>query len=254
LGDEHVKTGKPIIYTSSDSVFQIAMHEDIIPIEEQYHICRLAREMLTEDLEVGRVIARPFIGKAGQYQRTSRRKDFAIMPPYNMLNAIVDDGKSVLAIGKISDIFAGSGISESVKTDNNAEGMKATIQAMDSFGRGLIFTNLVDFDMHYGHRRDVEGYALCLEEFDTFLPKLFSKLEGDDLLIVTADHGNDPTWHGTDHTREYIPILIYNRLQQTSINFGIRNSFADIAATVLDALGTKFATDSIAGESISYIW
>ena len=242
LGDEHVRTGFPIVYTSADSVFQIAMHEAVIPIEKQYEICQIARDMLTGDYEVGRVIARPFVGTSGQYTRTSRRKDFATMPPDNVLDAINNQGKEVLGIGKIYDIFAGKGITRSIKTANNQEGIEATISAIENDEASLIFTNLVDFDMHFGHRRDVVGYAQCLEEFDAKLPEIMSKMKEDDILIITADHGNDPTWTGTDHTREYIPILIYGQNVPKAYNFGVRNSFVDIAATVSEALGMDFET------------
>ena len=242
LGDEHGRTGFPIVYTSADSVFQIAMHEAVIPIEKQYEICQIARDMLTGDYEVGRVIARPFVGTSGQYTRTSRRKDFATMPPDNVLDAINNQGKEVLGIGKIYDIFAGKGITRSIKTANNQEGIEATISAIENDESSLIFTNLVDFDMHFGHRRDVVGYAKCLEAFDAKLPEIMSKMKEDDILIITADHGNDPTWTGTDHTREYIPILIYGQNVPKAYNFGVRNSFVDIAATVADALGMDFET------------
>ncbi len=242
LGDEHVRTGFPIVYTSADSVFQIAMHEAVIPIEKQYEICQIARDMLTGDYEVGRVIARPFVGTSGQYTRTSRRKDFATMPPDNVLDAINKQGKEVLGIGKIYDIFAGKGITRSIKTANNQEGIEATISAIENDEASLIFTNLVDFDMHFGHRRDVVGYAKCLEEFDAKLPEIMSKMKKEDILIITADHGNDPTWTGTDHTREYIPILIFGQNVPKAYNFGVRNSFVDIAATVADALGMDFET------------
>ncbi|MEZ4987251.1 MAG: phosphopentomutase [Saprospiraceae bacterium] len=242
LGDEHVLTGKPIVYTSADSVFQVAMHEEVIPIERQYEICRIARELLTGEWEVGRVIARPFTGASGQYTRTSRRKDFALLPPHTVLDAIADAGKTVYAVGKISDIFAGKGITAYTKTADNTEGMQATLDAMDKVAHGLIFTNLVDFDMLFGHRRDVAGYANALMAFDAWLPSLFDKLKDDDLLIITADHGNDPTFTGNDHTREYIPILCYGAHVQTGERMGIRESFADIAATIAEALGVAYVT------------
>ena len=242
LGDEHVRTGFPIVYTSADSVFQIAMHEAVIPIEKQYEICQIARDLLTGDYEVGRVIARPFVGTSGQYTRSSHRKDFATMPPDNVLDAINKQGKEVLGIGKIYDIFAGKGITRSIKTANNQEGIEATISAIENDEASLIFTNLVDFDMHFGHRRDVVGYAQCLEAFDAKLPEIMSKMKKEDILIITADHGNDPTWTGTDHTREYIPILIYGQNVPKAYSFGVRNSFVDIAATVADALGMDFET------------
>lgn len=242
LGEEHVRTGFPIVYTSADSVFQIAMHEDVIPIQKQYEICQIARDMLIGEYEVGRVIARPFAGTSGNYTRTSRRKDFATMPPDNILDALQHQGKEVLGIGKIYDIFAGKGITRSIKTTNNKEGIEATIGSLGEDMHGLIFTNLVDFDMHFGHRRDVNGYARCLEEFDAKLPEIMAALKQDDLLIITADHGNDPTWAGTDHTREYIPVLMYGDGVPAGYCFGIRNSFVDIAATVADVLGIDFDT------------
>ncbi len=243
LGDEHVQSGFPIVYTSADSVFQIAMHEDVIPIEKQYEICQIARNMLIGEYEVGRVIARPFTGTSGNYTRTSRRKDFATLPPDNVLDAIQNQGKEVLGIGKIYDIFAGKGITKSIKTANNQEGIVATISAIkDDNKASLIFTNLVDFDMHFGHRRDVPGYTACLEEFDACIPEILAAMDEDDVLIITADHGNDPTWTGTDHTREYIPILIYGQSIPAGYDFGTRDTFADLAATVADVLGIDFET------------
>jgi len=242
LGDEHVKTRQPIVYTSADSVFQIAMHEDVFPIEEQYKICKIAREMLSGDMEVGRVIARPFVGFNGTYSRTSRRKDFAVLPPDNILDAIVSQKKEVFAIGKIVDIFAGKGITKYVKTANNQEGINQTIQAIKKETTGLIFTNLVDFDMLFGHRRDVPGYANSLMEFDARLPEITTALHPDDLLIITADHGNDPSAPGTDHTREYIPVLTYTPKISVGKNIGVRDSFADIAATIAEALEVPLKT------------
>lgn len=253
LGDEHLRTGFPIVYTSADSVFQIAMHEDVIPIEKQYEICKIARQMLKGDFEVGRVIARPFTGKSGEFIRTPRRKDFATLPPDNVLTAIINQNRHVLGVGKIHDIFAGKGISHAIKTSNNLEGIEATVKAIKNpDNHGLIFTNLVDFDMHFGHRRDVAGYASCLEEFDQSLPDIMSSMTQNDTLIITADHGNDPTWTGTDHTREYIPILVYGNNIVSGANIGVRDSFADIAATISDILGIEFATDACS--FFSNIW
>jgi phosphopentomutase len=219
------------------------MHEDVIPIEKQYEICQIARNMLIGEYEVGRVIARPFTGTSGNYTRTSRRKDFATLPPDNILDAIQNQGKEVLGIGKIYDIFAGKGITRTIKTTNNQEGIIATISAIkNGDNASLIFTNLVDFDMHFGHRRDVPGYAACLEAFDSFIPEILEAMDDDDVLIITADHGNDPTWPGTDHTREYIPILIYGQSIPAGYHFGTRNTFADLAATVADVLGIEFET------------
>ncbi|MFZ1703444.1 MAG: phosphopentomutase [Saprospiraceae bacterium] len=240
MGDEHVKTGCPIIYTSADSVFQIAMHEDVIPLERQYEICQIARELLQGDLAVGRVIARPFTGQAGHYSRTSNRKDFATEPPFNVLSAIRLAKGKVIGVGKIYDIFAGKDIDVSHKTKNNLEGILKTIELVKAGEGSLIFTNLVDFDMLYGHRRDVEGYATCLEEFDRYLLEILSSLNDDDLLIITADHGNDPTWTGTDHTREYIPILCYGKSIKAGQDIGTRNSFADIACTIGEALRVEY--------------
>ena len=245
LGDEHVKTHQPIVYTSADSVFQIAMHEDIFPIEEQYKICEIAREMLSGELEVGRVIARPFVGFNGTYTRTSRRKDFAVLPPDNILDAVEGENKEVFAIGKIVDIFAGKGINKYVKTANNQEGIDQTIAAIKNKTSGLIFTNLVDFDMHFGHRRDIPGYANALMEFDARLPEITEVLRTDDLLILTADHGNDPSAPGTDHTREYIPILNYRLNNSKGKSIGVRNSFADIAATIAEALEVPLNTPGV---------
>lgn len=237
LGDEHVKTGSPIVYTSADSVFQIAAHEEIIPIEEQYEICKIAREILSGNDAVGRVIARPFVGPGGNYQRTANRKDFSLTPPGNtVLRQVIKAGKNVMAVGKINDIMAGDGISEYVKTANNMEGVDRTIQYMQSRNPGLVFTNLVDFDMLFGHRRDAHGYAKALEEFDARIPELLTNLAENDVLIITADHGNDPTFKGTDHTREYIPILIYGNGIETGNTIGLRNSFADIGATIAELL------------------
>jgi phosphopentomutase len=200
--------------------------------------------MLTGPLKVGRVIARPFRGSSGNYVRTSGRKDFALEPPFTVLDAITAQGGHVIGVGKIHDIFAGKGISESHKTNNNNEGMETTARLV-SEGRGsLIFTNLVDFDMHFGHRRDVTGYANCLKEFDVWLAGFLPVLKEDDLLIITADHGNDPTWKGTDHTREYIPVLQYGNMIKAGANIGVRDSFADIAATMAQALGIKFESQS----------
>jgi len=242
LGDEHIRTKCPIVYTSADSVFQIAMHEDIFPIEQQYEFCEIAREMLRGDMEVGRVIARPFVGENGNYRRTSRRKDFSVNPPHNLLNAISMSGKEVYSIGKIVDIFNGMGITKYVKTANNQEGVNQTLEAIKAEGSGLIFTNLVDFDMLFGHRRDVPGYANALMEFDARLPELVNALKDDDLLIITADHGNDPSAPGSDHTREYIPILNVGQQVKAGADIGVRSSFADIAATITSALNVELET------------
>ena len=243
LGPEHLATGYPIIYTSSDSVFQIAMHEEIIPVERQYEICQIARDMLTGDMAVGRVIARPFVGQPGSFSRTANRKDFSIDPPgKTVLDHIQDAGKEVVGVGKIKDIFAGCGISRNLKTRDNADGIEKTLHLMQESFEGLLFVNLVDFDMLYGHRRGVEGYARCLEAFDVRLPALLGAMQPDDLMIITADHGNDPTHHGTDHTREYIPIVIAGQSVQAGTSIGTRETFADIAATVAEALQVQAPT------------
>lgn len=246
LGEEHLRTRQPIVYTSADSVFQIAMHEDVYPIERQYEFCKIARKMLVDEYQVGRVIARPFIGEPNNFTRTARRKDFSVVPPFNILDAIEGSGKEVISIGKIVDIFAQKGITKYTKTANNLEGISATMKAIEESSKGLIFTNLVDFDMLFGHRRDIPGYANCLMEFDQHIPTLLNSLKDDDLLIITADHGNDPSAPGTDHTREYIPILNYSKTITGGNNIGIRNSFADISATIAEALDIEFKTS---GES-----
>lgn len=240
LGKEHMQTGYPIVYTSADSVFQMAMHEDIISIEKQYEYCQIARNLLTGPWEVGRVIARPFSGSEGRFERTVRRKDFSLKPPYTVLDAAADKGLEVYGIGKVFDIFAGKGLTRYVKTPDNKTGIQKTIEAIKEDTSGIIFTNLVDFDMLYGHRRDWLGYARCLEDFDTALPDIWKSLKPDDLLIITADHGNDPTWTGTDHTREYIPILNYGVKVRKGVDVGTRMSFSDIAATVSEALGLGY--------------
>lgn len=231
LGDEHVKTGDLIIYTSADSVFQIAAHEEIVPIEKLYEYCEIAREML----KVGRVIARPFIGESGEYKRTANRHDYALKPSETMLDRLEKAGKDVIGVGKINDIFAGKGITEYIRTTSNDDGINKTISYIEKENHGLIFTNLLDFDMYYGHRRDPVGYKNALEEFDRRLPEIMKAMHGNDILIITADHGCDPIFKGTDHTREYIPILVAgDRVRGNYI--GVRSSFSDIADTVEEAL------------------
>ncbi|NNE28311.1 MAG: phosphopentomutase [Saprospiraceae bacterium] len=240
LGDEHVETKCPIVYTSADSVFQIAMHEKVYPIEEQYRICKIARRLLKGKHQVGRVIARPFIGRNGNYIRTKRRKDFSVQPPYMLLDAIEGAGLEVNGVGKIVDIFSGQGVTNYEKTANNQEGVDETLRYMNHGSKGLIFTNLVDFDMLYGHRRDIPGYAKCLMEFDKRLPEILNALQPEDLLLITADHGNDPSFTGSDHTREYVPILAYGNRVKGGTDLGVRNTFADIAATIAEALDIDF--------------
>ena len=236
-GEEHMKTGKLIVYTSADSVFQIAAHEDIVPVEELYRYCRIAREILQGQHGVGGVIARPFIGTPGNFTRTPRRHDFSLVPPLTMLNQLQEAGKEVLSVGKIKDIFAGSGITDFVYTSGNEEGIERTLENMDREFEGLSFTNLVDYDMLYGHRNDVDGYAKALTYFDQRLPELLGKLRDDDLLMITADHGCDPSTPSTDHSREYTPFIMYGKNAPTGKNFGTRKTFADIGATVLEYFG-----------------
>jgi phosphopentomutase len=238
LGEEHIRTGYPIIYTSADSVFQIAANEDIIPLEELYNMCQIAREMLVGDRMVGRVIARPFKGmKKGEFVRTANRHDYAL-EPFNKtaLEYVSEAGLPMVAVGKIKDIFTGKGVTESVSIKDNMDGVEKTLQMMKSHSNGFIFTNLVDFDMKFGHRNDVEGYAKALEEFDDILPEIKEALGDNDVLIITADHGCDPTTESTDHSREYVPVLVYGRNLKEDINLGTRNGFCDIGKTVLDLL------------------
>ena len=251
LGEEHMQTGYPIVYTSSDSVFQIAMHEDIIPLKRQYEICQIARDLLVGKDAVGRVIARPFLGTPGNFKRTSNRHDYSISPPgKTVLEYIVEQGQKVVGVGKIEDIFAGIGISANKKSKDNNEGIDHTLAWMATDFNGLVFTNLVDFDMLYGHRRDVQGYAQCLQDFDARLPEILSAMRKDDVLILTADHGNDPTFPGTDHTREYVPLLIFGQSIKAGTDLGTRPTFADIGATIAELLGVKaqLAGNSFLGE------
>ena len=235
LGKEHVETGNLIIYTSADSVFQVAAHEEIIPLEELYNICRIARDMLQGEHGVGRVIARPFIGEEGNFVRTGNRKDFSLEPYKDtLLDYVKNSGREVYAIGKIEDIFVNKGLTKSNHTKNNEEGIQATIDAIKEDSEGLIFTNLVDFDMNYGHRNNVQGYADALMHFDKNLPKILYNLKETDVLIITADHGCDPTTESTDHSREYIPLIYYGKNIKDNNNLGILNTFASIGKTILD--------------------
>ena len=244
LGEESVRRGALIVYTSADSVFQIAAHEDVVPPQTLYAICRTARKMLTGDLAVGRVIARPFVGSPGAYVRTANRRDFSLAPTGpTMLDALKDAGRDVLSVGKICDIFAGRGITESFLTHGNAEGEEALLTLLARDFSGLLFVNLVDFDMLYGHRRDAQGYARALEHFDRTLGRALALLRPGDLFAVTGDHGCDPTFRGTDHTREYVPLLL---LGGPTGDLGTRPTFADLSATVLSHLGLP----AIAGEAI----
>lgn len=237
LGEVHIKTGCPIVYTSADSVFQIAAHEEIIPVDKLYEYCRIARSVLVGDNCASRVIARPFIGSSGNFIRTANRKDFSVIPPRDtLLNFAKKEGYKVYGIGKIGDIFAYSGLTDTIHVDNNLEGMKKTLELIKEQSSGIIFTNLVDFDMLFGHRNDPRGYANALREFDDFLPNILREIKESDVLIITADHGCDPTTSSTDHSREYVPLLVYGHRIKGGVNLGIRNTFADVAKTVAAAL------------------
>lgn len=239
-GDEHMRTGYPIVYTSADSVFQVAAHEDVIPLEELYKICETARELLYGDYFVGRVIARPFIGSNGKYTRTENRRDYAVEPTGDtILDALTREGKKTIAIGKIEDIFAHRGITVADHTKNNHDGIEATIKYISEGEGDFIFTNLVDFDMLYGHRNDVEGYAKALEYFDEQLTRIIEEMKDGDILIISADHGCDPTYPGTDHTREYIPVLACGDSIEPGTNLGVLDSFADIGASIYKYLTDK---------------
>jgi len=239
LGREHMKTGKPIVYTSADSVFQIAAHEKIIPLAELYRICETARNILTGRHGVGRVIARPFDGEPGHFYRTANRHDFSLAPPQGGLTQVLSEaGTDVISVGKIADIFAGTGISRRLPGSCNSKSIAGIKEAMDTCAHGLIFANLIDFDMLYGHRNDVSGYGQALEYFDQELPGIIEKLRPDDMLAISADHGNDPTTPSNDHSREYVPLLIYGE-KIKNIPLGIRSTFADLGATISDYLGAK---------------
>lgn len=241
LGEEHMKTGALIVYTSADSVLQIAAHEGIIPIEEQYRICKIARELtLDEKYMVGRVIARPFLGEPGNFKRTANRHDYALKPfDRTVMSEMKDAGLDVIAIGKISDIYDGEGVTQSLRTISNMDGMDKLVETVDMNFTGISFLNLVDFDALYGHRRDPEGYGKALEEYDTRLPEVFAKMRETDLLIITADHGNDPVAPGTDHTREYVPLLVYSKQIAEGKELPLRETFADIGATVAENFHVK---------------
>src|SRR4026208_4638 len=246
LGDEHVKTGKPIVYTSADSVFQIAAHEEVIPLDRLYEICEIARRILDGEHKVGRVIARPFLGQPGSFCRTENRHDYAVPPPReNLLPALKDEELDVVCIGKIASIYDSMGVTEDLTAKNNEQSIDQTIKALSNSTRGLIFSNLVDFDMLYGHRRDTEGYAKALEHFDSRLPEIESAMRDDELMMITADHGNDPTFRGSDHTREYAPLLVYGKNSLPGIDLGTRASLADIGQTIAQNFNLRLS----AGES-----
>ncbi|KNH26388.1 MAG: phosphopentomutase [Priestia megaterium] len=239
LGKQHMETGDLIVYTSADSVLQIAAHEEIVPIDELYKICEIARELTLDDpYMIGRVIARPFLGEPGNFTRTSNRHDYALKPfGRTVMNELKDNNIDVIAIGKISDIYDGEGVTKSLRTKSNMDGMDKIVDTLNMDFTGLSFLNLVDFDALYGHRRDPQGYGQALEEYDARLEEVFDLLKEDDLLIITADHGNDPVHHGTDHTREYVPLLVYNKGMQEGKELSIRQTFADIGATVAENFG-----------------
>jgi len=242
LGEEHVRTGKPIVYTSGDSVFQIATHEDVIPIQELYRMCEIARKLLDGPNKVGRVIARPFAGTAGHFVRTPRRHDYAVEPPKPMLmDVLVEQKVPIFGIGKIHDIYNGRGLENYVTTTSNADGMQKLTAAVRERASGLIFCNLVDFDMLFGHRKDVEGFAKSLEEFDTLLAAFLSQLKPTDLLMITADHGcdPDPRWETTDHSREHVPILAYSPGRGANVNLGVRETLSDMGQTIAENFGGK---------------
>ncbi|WP_144524187.1 phosphopentomutase [Bacillus pumilus] len=240
LGEEHMKKGDLIVYTSADSVLQIAAHEEVVPLEELYRICEIARELtLDEKYMVGRIIARPFVGEPGAFVRTPNRHDYALKPfDRTVMNELKGDGLDVIAIGKISDIYDGEGITSSLRTKSNMDGMDKLVDTLKTDFTGLSFLNLVDFDALYGHRRDPEGYGKALEEFDARLPEVFDLLKEDDLLVITADHGNDPVHHGTDHTREYVPLIAYSKKHQGANELPTSKTFADLGATVADNFKT----------------
>jgi phosphopentomutase len=246
LGDEHVRTGKPIVYTSADSVFQIAAHEAVIPVPRLYEMCEIARAILQGEDQVGRVIARPFIGTPGAYTRTENRHDYAVPPPAgNLLPALAQAELDVVCIGKVASIYDAMGVTQDLSAKNNDQSIDQTINALRADSRGLVFSNLVDFDMLYGHRRDVEGYASALEHFDKRLPEIEAAMKPGDLYLITADHGNDPTRPGSDHTREYVPLLCFGPRMKGGVNLGTRRSLADIGQTIADNFGLHL----IAGQS-----
>ena len=238
LGEEHVKTGKPIVYTSADSVFQVAAHEKIISLKRLYEICETARDILRGEHEVGRVIARPFLGAPGSFYRTENRHDYAVPPPReSLLPLLSQNGLDVVCIGKIASIYDSTGVTQDLTAKNNGQSIDQTIRALHENTRGLIFSNLVDFDMLYGHRRDTEGYARALEHFDARWPGIETAMREDDLVMITADHGNDPTFRGTDHTREFAPLIVFGKRAKPGVNLGTRSSLADIGKTIADNFG-----------------
>jgi phosphopentomutase len=249
LGEEHMLTGRPILYTSADSVFQVAAHQEVIPLEELYHMCQIAREMLTGEHAVGRVIARPFIGTPGNFKRTEHRRDYSLAPlGTTLLDVLKESGFEVIGIGKIEDLFAGRGLTQRDHTETNKDGMEATLRWLERDFRGLLFVNLVEFDMLWGHRRDSQGYAQALRDVDSWFAKVQQLMKPDDAIFFTADHGVDPTYRGSDHTREHVPLLAYGQPVRAGINLGVRSTFADLGQTLAQAFevtplaaGTSFA-------------
>ncbi|HYX48517.1 MAG TPA: phosphopentomutase [Ktedonobacteraceae bacterium] len=251
LGEEHLRTGRPILYTSADSVFQVAAHQDVIPLEELYHMCQIARGMLTGEHAVGRVIARPFIGTPGNFKRTEHRRDFSLTPlGTTLLDVLKENGKDVIGIGKIEDLFAGRGLTQKDHTETNKDGMAVTLRWLDRDFNGLLFVNLVEFDMLWGHRRDSQGYAKALQDVDGWFAQVQQVMRPDDAIFFTADHGVDPTYKGSDHTREQVPLLVYGQPVGAGINLGMRSTFADLGQTLAQAFqvtplsaGTSFAQE-----------
>ncbi len=249
LGEEHIRTGRPILYTSADSVFQIAAHQDVIPLPELYHMCEIARHMLTGEHAVGRVIARPFIGTPGNFKRTEHRRDFSLQPlGTTLLDLLKDSGKDVIGLGKIEDLFAGQGLTQSDHTETNSDSMKATLRWLEQDFNGLLFVNLVEFDMLWGHRRDSQGYAQALRDADMWFAQVQEVMQAGDAIFFTADHGVDPTFRGTDHTREHVPLLAYGAPVRAGVNLGTRSTYADLGQTLAQAFsvgqlaaGTSFA-------------
>lgn len=257
LGPEHIRTGNPILYTSADSVFQIAAHEDIIPVKELYRMCEIARDILRYPHNVSRVIARPFIGKEGSFQRTHRRRDYSLPPPRKtVLEYLSENGMDVISIGKVKDIFAGRGFTKAIPVSGNEDSMSKALKTFESLKKGLIFVTLVDFDTLYGHRNNTTGFARALEDFDRRLPEIFNLLTEKDILVITADHGCDPTTPSTDHSREYVPLLIYGRGLKKGVDLRLRKTFSDVGITILDAFGIKYKGLQLSGtsflEEISY--
>ena len=251
LGEEHMRTGRPILYTSADSVFQVAAHQDVIPLTELYHMCQVARSMLTGDHAVGRVIARPFVGTPGAFQRTEHRRDFSLAPPgTTLLDLLKDSSKEVIGIGKIEDLFAGRGLTQRDHTETNRDGMAATLRWLERDFVGLLFVNLVEFDMLWGHRRDSQGYAQALRDVDTWFAQVQRVMRPSDAIFFTADHGVEPTFRGSDHTREEVPLLAFGEPVRPGVNLGVRSTFADLGQTLAQAFhveplaaGTSFASD-----------